>query len=60
MKSAINLLRSGVLLGVLLSLSHTALATPQQLLSDLQHMRLAATNAVTNFYMFSGLDADSK
>ena len=37
-----------------------ALATPQQLLSDFQHMRLSATNAVTNFYMFSGLDADSK
>lgn len=38
----------------------SALATPQQLLSDFQHMRLSATNAVTNFYMFSGLDADSK
>ena len=37
-----------------------ALATPQQLLADFQHMRLSATNAVTNFYMFSGLDADSK
>lgn len=45
---------------VLLLLSQAALATPQQLLTDLQHMRLAATNAVTNFYMFSGLDADSK
>lgn len=37
-----------------------ALATPQQLLADFQTMRLSATNAVTNFYMFSGLDADSK
>lgn len=37
-----------------------AMATPQQLLADFQHMRLSATNAVTNFYMFSGLDADSK
>lgn len=45
---------------VLLLLSQAAMATPQQLLTDLQHMRLSATNAVTNFYMFSGLDADSK
>lgn len=35
-------------------------ATPQQLLGDLHSMRLASTNAVTNYYMFSGLDADSK
>ena len=56
MRLALNTAR----LVVLLLLSQAALATPQQLLTDLQHMRLAATNAVTNFYMFSGLDADSK
>src|SRR5690554_3081202 len=40
--------------------STLAYATPQQLLENLHNMRLASTNAVTNFYMFSGLDADSK
>jgi hypothetical protein len=49
-----------VRLALLALISQAALATPQQLMTDLQHMRLAATNAVTNFYMFSGLDADSK
>lgn len=44
----------------LLLFAHSALATPQQLLSDLQQMRLISTNVVTNFYMFTGLDADSK
>ena len=37
-----------------------ASATPQQLLTDLHQMRLAATAMVTNYYMFSGLDADAK
>src|SRR5690554_8182543 len=40
--------------------STLAYATPQQLLENLHNMRLASTNAVTNFYMFSGLDAASK
>lgn len=40
--------------------SVTVYATPQQLLANLHNMRLASTNAVTNYYMFSGLDADSK
>ncbi|APR67670.1 hypothetical protein CN03_12465 [Thalassolituus oleivorans] len=35
-------------------------ADPQTILAEMQTMRLAATNAVTSFYMFSGLDADSK
>ncbi|MFY9179459.1 MAG: hypothetical protein WAO12_06725, partial [Venatoribacter sp.] len=48
-----------VILG-LLSLSNSVLASPAELLSSLQQMRLATTNAVTNFYMFSGLEADSK
>lgn len=56
MRAVIHSLR----LMVFLLISQSVLATPQQLLTDLQHMRLAATNAVTNFYMFSGLDADSK
>ena len=56
MKTAINLIR----IGAFLLFSQAVMATPQQLLTDLQHMRLAATNAITNFYMFSGLDADSK
>lgn len=37
-----------------------ALATPQQLLSDLQTMRLSAIHATTDFYMFSGLNADKQ
>ncbi|WP_430460442.1 hypothetical protein ACQUQU_14625 [Thalassolituus sp. LLYu03] len=49
-----------VLLFLVLSLASTARATPQQLLTDLHHMRLAATSMVTNYYMFSGLDADAK
>lgn len=35
-------------------------ATPQQLLENIHSMRLASTNAITNYHMFSGLDADSK
>jgi len=60
MNSVLNVFRIGVVSVVLALVSHAANATPQKLLTDLQHMRLAATNAVTNFYMFSGLDADSK
>ena len=41
-------------------LAQLANATPQQLLTELQKMRLASTDVVTNFYMFTGLDADSK
>lgn len=41
-------------------LTQLALATPQQLLTDLQKLRLTSTDVVTNFYMFTGLDADSK
>ncbi|WP_419810238.1 hypothetical protein [Bacterioplanoides sp.] len=44
----------------LLLLANTACATPQQLLTELQQMRLISTNIVTNFYMFTGLDADAK
>ncbi len=40
--------------------SALAQATPQQLLENIHNMRLASTNALTNYYMFSGLDADSK
>lgn len=56
MRTMINSLR----LLALWCLSSAILATPQQLLSDFQTMRLSATNAVTSFYMFSGLDASSK
>lgn len=52
-------LRYLILTGFILS-SAIANATPQQLLENIHNMRLASTNAVTNFYMFSGLDADSK
>lgn len=35
-------------------------ATPQQLQDDLQQLRLSSTAIMTNFYMFSGLDLDSR
>ena len=47
MKTAINLIR----IGAFLLFSQAVMATPQQLLTDLQHMRLAATNAITNLFI---------
>lgn len=41
-------------------ITQLAQATPQQLLTELQQLRLTSTDVVTNFYMFTGLDADSK
>jgi hypothetical protein len=35
-------------------------ATPQQLLANVHKLRLLSTESITNFYMYSGLDADSK
>ncbi len=35
-------------------------ATPQQLLANVHKLRLLSTESLTNFYMYSGLDADSK
>jgi len=35
-------------------------ATPQQLLSNVHKLRLLSTESLTNFYMYSGLDADTK
>lgn len=37
-----------------------AFATPQELLSNVHKLRLLSTESITNFYMYSGLDADSK
>lgn len=37
-----------------------ALATPQQLLTNMHSLRLLSTESLTNFYMYSGLDADAK
>ncbi len=41
-------------------LSSQAFATPQQLLNNVHKMRLLSTESLTNFYMYSGLDADTK
>jgi hypothetical protein len=41
-------------------LSLQAFATPQELLSNVHKLRLLSTESITNFYMYSGLDADSK
>lgn len=43
-----------------LIISQHALATPQELLSNLHKMRLLTAESLTNFYMYTGLDADSK
>lgn len=54
-----NLFRLAQVLLLALVCQHS-FATPQELLAQLQQIRLSSTNAITNFYMFSGLDADRK
>lgn len=44
----------------ILAFSVSSWATPQQLLSDFQQVRLNAAASMTNFYMYSGLDLDSR
>lgn len=52
---------TSVLLGAaFVCISQIAAATPEKLTADLHAMRLAAASMVTNFYMFSGLEADAK
>ena len=41
-------------------MSSQAFATPQQLLNNVHKLRLLSTESLTNFYMYSGLDADAK
>lgn len=56
-----NFLRvKSILVIVLTLLSASAFATPQQLLSNIHKMHLLSSEALTNFYMYSGLDADTK
>ena len=43
-----------------LLLFSNAQASPEQLLADIHDMRLLSTDALTNFYMYSGLEADDK
>lgn len=45
---------------VLVCISQMAFASPEKLSTDIHAMRLAAASMVTNFYMFSGLEADAK
>jgi len=49
-----------ILVFVAVMISNTALATPQELLANVHKMRLVSAEALTNFYMYTGLDADSK
>lgn len=49
-----------LLLIVLSVLTFQASATPQELLSNVHKLRLLSTGLMTNFYMYSGLDADTK
>lgn len=58
MKTLINL-RSLFLIALSL-FSLQVSATPQELLSSVHKLRLLSTESITNFYMYSGLDADSK
>ena len=53
-------LHSLILSVILLVSSASASADADQLLIQLQHMRLASISAMTDFFMFAGLDADSK
>jgi hypothetical protein len=50
----------GLLLIALTLFTMQAFATPQQLLTNVHKLRLLSTESLTNFYMYSGLDADSK
>ncbi len=50
----------GLLLITLSLFATQVFATPQQLLSNVHKLRLLSTESLTNFYMYSGLDADSK
>lgn len=57
----LNAFKKKGLILLLLSLFATqAFATPQKLLTNLHKMRLSSTESLTNFYMYSGLDADAK
>lgn len=49
-----------ITLAVLVLFSVQSWATPQQLDADLQKIRLNSIAIMTNFYMFSGLDLDSR
>jgi hypothetical protein len=56
-----TLIKSRILLFIALSLlSLQAFATPKELLNNVHKLRLLSTESITNFYMYSGLDADSK
>lgn len=56
-----NLLRArNIFLLAFALLSSQAFATPQQLLNNIHKMRLLSNESLTNFYMYSGLDADAK
>lgn len=58
MKSLFNV--STLLVFAFTLFSSQVFATPQQLLNNIHKMRLLSTESLTNFYMYSGLDADSK
>lgn len=56
----LNAFKKGLILLVLSLVATQAFATPQKLLTNIHKMRLFSTEAQTNFYMYSGLDADAK
>jgi hypothetical protein len=58
MKTIIAL--KGLLLIALALFTTQAFATPQKLLNNVHQLRLLSTESLTNFDMYSGLDADSK
>ena len=58
MKSLLNF--RSILVFAFALISSQAFATPQQLLSNVHKMRLLSSESLTNFYMYSGLEADTK
>ncbi len=52
-------LKSLLLIALALS-TMQAFATPQKLINNVHQLRLLSAESLTNFYMYSGLDADSK
>ena len=59
MKTLFNTAR--ILLAMIFLVAGTsAWATPKELLNNIHKMRLLSAEALTNFYMYTGLDADAK
>lgn len=56
----LNAFKKGLIFLLLSLVATQTFATPQKLLTNIHKMRLFSTESLTNFYMYSGLDADEK